>query len=210
MSVWVPVAVGIIGLIGVIAGQFINAWREDRRWKREQQREDVRWKRDLTKTQSLYRHDNEQKVRELRLELYSEILSVMAAIEANLMENIGIPSGAEETLGELHSANQKLIETASKLTVKIELTSTEAVSHSATVMKESIESKTFHLVRMVRDSGGVAVQENEMADESEIFSYTFASFNENQKKFIMNAQKELNIRRVRSCSLERSGGTQEL
>lgn len=193
VSVWVPLVVGVIGLIGVIAGQLVNAWREDRRWKREEQREEVRWKRDLAKTQRLYRHENSQKVRELRLELYSEMLSVMAAVEANLIANIGTPSGAEDALGELHLENQKLIEDASRLTVKIELTSTEAVSHSATVMKESIESTTFHLVRMARDSRGVAVEENDLADESEIFSYAFALFNKNQKAFIRNAQEELNI-----------------
>lgn len=40
VSVWVPIIVGVIGLIGVIAGQLVNAWREDRRWKREREREE--------------------------------------------------------------------------------------------------------------------------------------------------------------------------
>lgn len=46
VSVWVPIVVGVIGLVGVIAGQLVNAWREDRRWRREQEREDVRWARE--------------------------------------------------------------------------------------------------------------------------------------------------------------------
>jgi hypothetical protein len=35
VSIWVPIIVGIIGLVSVVAGQLINAWREDRRLKRE-------------------------------------------------------------------------------------------------------------------------------------------------------------------------------
>lgn len=46
VSVWVPIAVGVIGVLGVISGQLINAWREDRRWKREQEREELRWQRE--------------------------------------------------------------------------------------------------------------------------------------------------------------------
>ncbi|MDI5979851.1 hypothetical protein [Amycolatopsis magusensis] len=46
VSVWVPIVVGVIGLVGVIAGQLVSAWREDRRWRREQVREDMRWARE--------------------------------------------------------------------------------------------------------------------------------------------------------------------
>lgn len=46
VSVWVPVVVGLLGLAGVLGAQLIAGWREDRRWKREQQREDARWRRE--------------------------------------------------------------------------------------------------------------------------------------------------------------------
>jgi hypothetical protein len=46
VSIWVPIAVGLIGVLGIIAGQLINAWREDRRWKRELTREELRWQRE--------------------------------------------------------------------------------------------------------------------------------------------------------------------
>jgi hypothetical protein len=46
VSVWVPIIVGVIGLVGVIAGQLINSRREDRRWAREAKREDLRWQRE--------------------------------------------------------------------------------------------------------------------------------------------------------------------
>lgn len=43
VSVWVPIFVGVIGVVGVVAGQLINAWRErhneEIRWAREQQRD---------------------------------------------------------------------------------------------------------------------------------------------------------------------------
>jgi hypothetical protein len=32
VSIWVPIVVGVIGCVGIIAGQLVNAWREDRRW----------------------------------------------------------------------------------------------------------------------------------------------------------------------------------
>lgn len=44
VSVWVPIVVGVIGLLGVVAGQLINTWREDRLWRRELDREEVRWR----------------------------------------------------------------------------------------------------------------------------------------------------------------------
>lgn len=46
VSVWVPIVVGIIGLVGVIAGQLINSRREDRRWDREIAREELRHQRE--------------------------------------------------------------------------------------------------------------------------------------------------------------------
>ncbi|RSN36819.1 hypothetical protein DMC61_01665 [Amycolatopsis sp. WAC 04169] len=46
VSVWVPIVVGIIGLVGVVAGQLINSRREDRRWQREAAREELRHQRE--------------------------------------------------------------------------------------------------------------------------------------------------------------------
>ena len=46
VSVWVPIAVGIIGLVGVVTGQLINSRREDRRWERETGREELRHRRE--------------------------------------------------------------------------------------------------------------------------------------------------------------------
>ncbi|WP_206784663.1 hypothetical protein [Amycolatopsis sp. MtRt-6] len=46
VSVWVPIVVGIIGLVGVVTGQLINSRREDRRWEREAAREELRHRRE--------------------------------------------------------------------------------------------------------------------------------------------------------------------
>ena len=46
VSVWVPIVVGIIGLLGVVTGQLINSRREDRRWEREAVREELRHRRE--------------------------------------------------------------------------------------------------------------------------------------------------------------------
>jgi hypothetical protein len=46
VSVWVPIVVAVLGILGVVAGQLINIWREERRWERERLREDLRWERE--------------------------------------------------------------------------------------------------------------------------------------------------------------------
>ncbi|MDX8053847.1 hypothetical protein SK571_31140 [Lentzea sp. BCCO 10_0798] len=45
VSVWVPIIVGLLGLAGVIAAQFVNAWRERKRITLEQEYEGrVHWR----------------------------------------------------------------------------------------------------------------------------------------------------------------------
>lgn len=82
VSVWVPIVVGLIGLIGVIISQLVNAWREDRRWKREREIEAIR-----------LRQEDVFKWREIKLRVYAqflELLSVMATI-AHEMTTAGSP-----------------------------------------------------------------------------------------------------------------------
>jgi hypothetical protein len=74
VSIWVPIIVGFIGLIGVIAGQLVNAWREDRRWRREQEREDLRWKREAERELAKHSHDSMIDWRERRIKTYGEYL----------------------------------------------------------------------------------------------------------------------------------------
>lgn len=39
VSIWVPVGVAILGIVGIVIGQLINAWREERRLDRDVQRD---------------------------------------------------------------------------------------------------------------------------------------------------------------------------
>lgn len=67
VSVWVPIIVGVIGFLGVIAGQLINAWRE-------QKREELRWKRESQRESMKLRHENVAQWRETRLSAYTTLL----------------------------------------------------------------------------------------------------------------------------------------
>ena len=68
-----PIVVGIIGLIGVIVGQLINAWREKRTWKREQEREELRWERERFKLTQ----DDVQNWRETRVQEYGTLIKLI-------------------------------------------------------------------------------------------------------------------------------------
>jgi hypothetical protein len=75
VSIWIPIIVGIIGLIGIVSGQLINAWREDRRWQREQDKEELRWQRELHKEATARTEANKAHWRDKKFEVYTEILT---------------------------------------------------------------------------------------------------------------------------------------
>jgi hypothetical protein len=60
--------------VGIVAGQLVNAWREDRRWRREQEREDLRWKREAEKEAAKRAHDSLIDWRARRISTYGEYL----------------------------------------------------------------------------------------------------------------------------------------
>jgi hypothetical protein len=72
VPLWVTIAVAFVGFAGVLGAQFIAAWREDRRWRREQEREDKRWERERVK-------ERENRSYEGRQDAYVKII---AAVEA--------------------------------------------------------------------------------------------------------------------------------
>lgn len=69
---WVPIAVGLLGLCGVLGAQLIAGWREDRRWRREVQREDVRWQRERERLRDERRYAG-------REEAYGRIVGLLEA-----------------------------------------------------------------------------------------------------------------------------------
>ena len=78
ISVWVPILVGLLGVLGVIAGQFVNAWREDRRWKREREVEAAR-----------IRQEDVFKWREIKLRTYSQFLGLLQNMHHIASEFLG-------------------------------------------------------------------------------------------------------------------------
>ncbi|MCE7010557.1 hypothetical protein LWC34_48310 [Kibdelosporangium philippinense] len=72
VPLWVTIAVALVGFAGVLSAQFVAAWREDRRWRRDQEREDKRWDRERVK-------ELENRSYEGRQNAYVQII---AAVEA--------------------------------------------------------------------------------------------------------------------------------
>ena len=77
VSVWVPIVVALLGLAGVIGGQIINAWREDRRWQREQRREDIRWQRQKLTENAKLRLEHASQWRETKIRIYGELIAAL-------------------------------------------------------------------------------------------------------------------------------------
>lgn len=72
MPLWVPILVALVGFVGVLGAQVIATWREDRRWRREQEREELRWQRERTKEIENRSYDSRQ----------AAYVQVIGAIEA--------------------------------------------------------------------------------------------------------------------------------
>ncbi|WP_440100316.1 hypothetical protein [Streptosporangium sp. H16] len=77
VSVWVPIAVAVLGIFGVITGQLVSAWREDRRWQRELAREDLRWEREQVREGDKRSHEAQLRWGEERLSVYVDFAKVM-------------------------------------------------------------------------------------------------------------------------------------
>ncbi|AXB43812.1 hypothetical protein A4R43_15830 [Amycolatopsis albispora] len=65
-----PILVGVLGVAGVVTAQVITTMREERRWRREQQREDLRWER-----------QKEERTHEARSAAYAELIGVVEALD---------------------------------------------------------------------------------------------------------------------------------
>jgi hypothetical protein len=77
VSIWVPIVVAILGIIGVLIGQVLSARREDKHLRLTDAREDVRWDRELDRRQADLDQANQKARREERLSAYGAFLAVM-------------------------------------------------------------------------------------------------------------------------------------
>ncbi|MET9259617.1 hypothetical protein [Amycolatopsis sp. NPDC004079] len=109
VSVWVPIVVGVLGLVGVIAGQLVNAWREDRRWHRELEREDVRWEREN-------KRESAKLDRDTKILIFGQLLQALNRAHS-LLERLRDASGRESTknatseyLGNVNDIREKAAE----------------------------------------------------------------------------------------------------
>jgi hypothetical protein len=86
VPVWIPLAVAFLGVLGVIAGQIINAWREDRRWRREQEREEIRWQRARITENAKLRLEHADQWRETKIKTYANLLRLLAEMRDLMVE----------------------------------------------------------------------------------------------------------------------------
>lgn len=110
VSVWVPIVVGVIGLVGVIAGQLVSAWREDRRWEREIVREEIRWNRT--------RHfEDIIQWRSIKVKLYAQVNAMTREFIGHLIEMDSIQNQVDwdrefgELCGRWHALELQIFET---------------------------------------------------------------------------------------------------
>ncbi|HWD00857.1 MAG TPA: hypothetical protein VG674_00085 [Amycolatopsis sp.] len=94
VSVWVPIVVGVIGLLGVVAGQLVNAWRE-------RKREELRWRRERHTESIKLNHEHAAQWRETKIKIYRELLESLRKAESVLYtmlhpndEGLILPQGA--------------------------------------------------------------------------------------------------------------------
>lgn len=80
VSIWVPIVVGILGVIGVVLGQLVNSWREGKRWQKELAREDLRWTREREREEARWIHERERDAAQARYAL--DVARREAAIRA--------------------------------------------------------------------------------------------------------------------------------
>lgn len=94
VPLWVPIVVGLLGVVGVVAGQAITALREDRRWRREQDREDIRWER-----------QKQERTHEAKSAAYAELIGAVESIDFVLYRARAVKEAGQDDLGESLTAD---------------------------------------------------------------------------------------------------------
>lgn len=187
VPLWVPLAVGALGIIGVVVGQLINARLENRRWIREREREDLRWERERGKDREGRVHDARMQWREHRASIYGDFLvafdvfHVAATDRAHLLYTFAT-SGASEPGNEFDQFNyDRLEELATSLaaaSAPVDLAATKEVREAA--------------VHMVAASGAARMSVRPDAQLHEIDTGMFFLY-EAKEQFLTCARRELGV-----------------
>lgn len=96
---WVPLVVGVIGLVGVVTAQLISTRRENRSWRREAEREDLRWQRERQRLSDQRVHEVTLHWSHLRNSGYAQLLQATDAYLAALRDHADAASRGEEPTG---------------------------------------------------------------------------------------------------------------
>lgn len=159
VPLWVPILVAVLGIVGIVAGQLINAWREDRRWRREQQREDLRWQRDQRKEHDNHSRELERQAHDDRLALYAEFLH-------DVQDLMGVIDAIRTKETDALDVSTESVITASSngITVKFlraQIVATEAVRHAIAEVLEQCMDGADHAIDVLngREEAHEALQE---------------------------------------------------
>lgn len=120
VSVWVPIVVGLLGVVGVISGQLVSAWREQRR-------ENIRWRREREKEELQRRREDDLHWRDKRLQVAVELMISLnkwrELIVDRLREQHGLVEGYDDTREQLRD----VVEGTSDLITQLKLVGTDTM-----------------------------------------------------------------------------------
>ncbi len=124
---WVPVVVGIIGLVGVLGAQLFAARREDQRWQREVHREDLRWQREREREEERRDHDLALALHSQQISCYGAFAGAVNAWHAELLRAADIIRSAAQASDHLHTRLRELREIAEESLATMEIVGSESV-----------------------------------------------------------------------------------
>lgn len=75
VPLWVPLLVGVLGILGALGAQWLATRRDDRRWERESQREELRWRQELGKLEAEREHEIVVHWSKARLDVYKALVA---------------------------------------------------------------------------------------------------------------------------------------
>lgn len=123
---WVPIAVGIIGLVGVLGTQLFAARREDQRWRRDLHREDLRWQRERERERERRDHDVALQLHSRQISCYGQFAGAVNAWNAELIRAADIVRSAAAT-DHLRTRLRELRQLAEESLATMEIVGSESV-----------------------------------------------------------------------------------